>query len=198
MTYVIIIALVLGIISGYTILPSVVISHLDKISTWALCFFIFSIGIDIGRNKEIFKDLKKQGLRMLLVPFSTILGSFAGGILCSLIFKMTIGTSLSIVAGFGWYSLSGILLSKLGNVEVGTISFLSNVFRELIAVLTIPVIAAKLNKYSAISVAGATAMDSTLPIILEATDEETVLISFISGAILTLLVPTLIPILYNF
>ena len=197
MTYIILISLGLGIISGYTILPPVIITNIDKISTFALCFFILSVGIDIGSNKGIFKDLKKHGFKILLIPLSTVLGSLLGGLICSFIFKMHINVGLSIVSGFGWYSLSGIMLSKLAGVEIGAISFLSNVFRELIAVLAIPLIAKKLNKSSCISIAGATAMDSTLPLISQATDEETVLISFISGAVLTILVPILVPLLFN-
>lgn len=197
MTYIILISLGLGIISGYTILPQVVITNIDKISTFALCFFIFSVGIDIGSNKGIFKDLKKHGFKILLIPLSTIIGTLLGGLICSLIFKMRINIGFSIVSGFGWYSLSGIMLSKLAGVEIGAISFLSNVFRELLAVLAIPLIAKKLNKASCISIAGATSMDSTLPLISQSTDEETVLISFISGAVLTILVPILVPLLFN-
>lgn len=195
MTYIILISLVLGIISGYSILPHIFITNIDKISTFALCFFILSVGIDIGRNKEIFIDLKKQGFKILLIPFSTVIGTLIGGVICSFIFNMSLSLGLSISSGFGWYSLSGILLAKLIGPEIGAISFLSNVFRELIAVLTISLIAKKLNYFSSISVAGATAMDSTLPIISEATNEKTVLISFISGAVLTILVPILVPLL---
>lgn len=197
MTYVILIALVSGILSGYFILPPVIVSNLDSISTFALAFFIFSVGIDVGTNKKVFSDLKKKGAKILLIPLSVIAGSLLGGAVCSFIFKMPINAGMAITSGFGWYSLSGILLSKIASVEIGTISFLSNVFREIISVVTIGIIAKKLNYSSAVAVAGATAMDSTLPIVAESTNEQTIIISFISGAVLTALVPMIIPIIYG-
>lgn len=197
MTKIILAALFSGIFSGYFILPHSIISNLDSISTFALGFFILSVGIDVGSNKKVFKDLKNMGLRILIVPFTVIVGSLVGGFICSILFKIPANVGMSIVSGFGWYSLSGIILSKLCSVEIGTIAFLSNVFRELISVISIPFIAKHLNFSSAVSVAGATSMDSTLPVVAEATDEQTVVISFISGAILTALVPILVPLIYG-
>lgn len=70
-------------------------------------------------------------------------------------------------------------------------------FREIIALLSIPIIAKKLSYLTAIAPAGAASMDSTLPVIAEATDPETVVISFVNGAVLSSLVPILVPLLYR-
>lgn len=197
MTYIIIIALICGIFSGYFILPESIIQNLDKVASFALNLLILSVGIDLGFNKEVFYNIKKLGFKIILVPISIIAGSLIGGIACGLIYNMPLNQSLSISAGFGWYSLSGILITNLGNVEAGTIAFLSNVFRELFAVLTIPLIAGKLNYITAIAPAGATSMDTTLPLISESTDSKTVVISFINGALLSSIVPILVPLLYK-
>ena len=77
---------------------------------------------------------------------------------------------MAISSGFGWYSLSGIILTQLHSAEIGTIAFLTNIFRELITVVSIPFIAKYLNDYTAIAPAGATSMDSTLPIISKYTN----------------------------
>jgi len=48
-----------------------------------------------------------------------------------------------------------------------------------------------------VSVAGATAMDSVLPIINRSTSAEISIISFYTGLVISIVVPILIPILVN-
>lgn len=197
MMYIILASLVCGILSGYFILPAEVISNLDKIAALALNLLILSVGIDLGTNRSVFYSLKEAGFKILLVPASIISGSLVGGAIAALIYGMPLNLGLAISSGFGWYSLSGVILSNLAGPEAGTIAFLTNVFRELIAVLAIPLLAKKLNHLTAIAPAGATSMDTTLPLISEATDSKTVVVSFINGAILSSLVPILVPLLFN-
>jgi uncharacterized membrane protein YbjE (DUF340 family) len=177
MMYLILAALICGILSGYFILPMGIVENLDKIASFALNLLILSVGIDLGLNKEVFYNIKKTGVKILLIPASIITGSLVGGLISSLIFGMPANEGLAISSGFGWYSLSGVILSNLSGAELGTISFLTNVFRELIAVLTISIIAEKLNHLTAIAPAGATSMDTTLPLISEATDSKTAVVS---------------------
>lgn len=192
MTYIIIISIISGAITGYFFLPESISLHLDTISSTSLYVLIFLVGIDVASNKSLIKDLKKLGFKILLIPTSIIFGSLIGGYFTSLILKLPINTGLAIASGFGWYSLSGVLLTNLCNAEIGTIAFLTNVFRELIAVITIPILATKLNFFTAIAPAGATSMDTTLPLISNSTNSEIAVISFINGAILSTLVPILV------
>ncbi|SHH97655.1 lysine exporter LysO family protein [Clostridium grantii] len=192
MTYIIIISIISGAITGYFFLPESIALHLDAISSISLYVLIFLVGIDVASNKSLIKDLKKLGFKIVLIPMSIIFGSLIGGYFTSLILKLPINTGLAIASGFGWYSLSGVLLTNLCNAEVGTIAFLTNVFRELIAVITIPILATKLNFFTAIAPAGATSMDTTLPLISNSTNSEIAVISFINGAILSTLVPILV------
>jgi uncharacterized membrane protein YbjE (DUF340 family) len=195
MTYIIIGSLIAGILSGYFIFPENVIPGLEVISSAALNLLVLSVGIGLGCNRQSFLVLRRMGLRVLLVPLSIIVGSLAGGLISALVFQMPISLGLSISSGFGWYSLSGVMLAGIAGPEAGTVAFLTNVLRELIAVLTIPLLARRINFLTAIAPAGATSMDSTLPIISEATDNKTAVVAFINGALLSALVPILVPIL---
>lgn len=197
MTLVILGAIVLGIGCGYFIFPSSMISNLDMVASFSLYALIFCVGIDVGSNKTILKDLKALGFKILLVPFGGIMGSLIGGLLSGIIFSMAINESLSIASGFGWYSLSGVMLKELGGEALGAIAFLTNVFREIFAVILIPVLAKKLNYYTAIAPAGATSMDTTLPLVSKATNPEIAVISFINGVIMSSLVPVLVTFFYN-
>jgi len=194
----IVISVCSGVIFGFLFIPMEMKPLIEHISGYALNFLILTVGIELGYNRSVFGRLRVLGPKVLLIPLSIVLGSLTGGFASAFILHREIGVSLSIASGFGWYSLSGILLARLANAEIGAIAFLCNVFRELIAVLIIPFLAKHLNFLTSIAPAGATSMDSTLPIISESTDSETALISFINGFTLSALVPFLVPFFLNF
>lgn len=196
MTILILFSVILGIGAGYFFIPQSFLFYSDIISTISLSLLLFLVGIDLGQNIHIFKELKKHGSFLLLIPFSIIAGSSLGGLVTGWIFNIPLNISLSISSGFGWYSLSGVLLKQLVNAEIGAIAFLTNVLRELLAVISIPFIAKYLNSYSTIAPAGATSMDTTLPIISKYSGSEIVVIAFFNGALLSTLVPILVSFFY--
>ena len=189
----ILVVLVLGIGAGY-ILPENISGFIDSASSYMLLVLLFSVGIDMGLNKEVFTRIKELGFKILLIPFGVVVGSLCGGAITSFLVNLPVKDSLAISAGLGWYSLSGIMITEAGNPVAGTIAFLSNVFREMLTFVVVPYIASHLNYYCAIAPAGATAMDTTLGIISRNTDATVAVLSFVSGVICTLLVPVLVPI----
>lgn len=189
MSFAIIAAILAGVVSGMFIMPESFLQNTDLLATVSLNALLLLIGIEVGSNRNVMSDIKKSGLASLVVPASIITGSLIGGLVAGLIFGLPHNISLSIASGFGWYSLSGIMLTKLANAQVGTIAFMTNVFREILAVVSIPYIAKYLNHYSAIAPAGATSMDTTLPLISKATSPPVVVVSFINGVLLSSLVP---------
>lgn len=193
MSFAILIVLVLGIGAGY-FMPADLSAFIDSASSYMLLILLFSVGIDMGLNKEVFTRIKELGFKILLIPFGVVVGSLCGGVLTALLVKLSIKEGLAISAGLGWYSLSGILITEAGNPVGGTIAFLANVFREMLTFIVVPFIASHLNYYCAIAPAGATAMDTTLGIISKNTNGTIAVLSFVSGVICTLLVPVLVPI----
>lgn len=71
--------------------------------------------------------------------------------------------------------------------------FLSNVLRELLAIIFIPFIAKKIGAFESVATAGATAMDSVLPVINKSNPPNVAIIAFYSGLIITIIVPILVP-----
>lgn len=192
MSLAILAVLVLGILGGMY-MPLGITAFLDQAFTVMLLILLFSVGIDLGLNRQVFEQVCKLGFRILIIPLGVILGSLCGGAIAAMITRVEIKEGMAIVSGLGWYSLSGILLTNAGNPIGGTISFLSNVFREMITFIVIPFLVKYLNSYCAIAPAGATAMDTTLGMISKHTDGKTAVIAFMSGVICTLIVPILIP-----
>lgn len=193
MSIAILVVLVLGIGAGY-FLPSDVSAMIDSASSYMLLILLFSVGIDMGLNKEVFSRIRELGFKILLIPFGVVIGSLCGGAITAFLVNLSLRESMAISAGLGWYSLSGILITEAGNPVAGTIAFLSNVFREMLTFVVVPFIASHLNYYCAIAPAGATAMDTTLGIISRNTNATVAVLSFVSGVICTLLVPVLVPI----
>ncbi len=192
MTIKIILILAGGILSGFFLFPDAVYENTGLMLDIGLCCLLFFVGIDIGKNKDTFKNLKAVGFKMLVVPVATILGSLFGGIFCSLIFRMDIFGSLAIASGLSWYTLAPIIITPYSS-ELAAIAFLANVFREVIAFITIPFIARHIGYLETIAAGAAISMDTGLPIITRNTNQEVVIISFISGIIISLMVPVLVP-----
>ena len=188
-------AVIVGILLGY-FTKSYINFDISLLIQFGLYLLLFFIGIDIGKNDNILNDLKKLDKKVLFLPFITIISSLAGGAVASMLLSLSIGESVAISAGMGWYSFSAIELSKV-SVELGGIAFLANIFRELLAIFFIPVIAKKIGSFESVSIAGATAMDSVLPIINKSNPAEISIISFYSGLVISIIVPILIPILVN-
>ena len=188
-------AVIVGILLGY-FTKSYINFDISLLIQFGLYLLLFFIGIDIGKNDNILNDLKKLNRKVLFLPFITIISSLAGGAVASILLSLSVGESVAISAGMGWYSFSAIELSKI-SVELGGIAFLSNIFRELLAIFLIPIIAKKIGSFESVSVAGATAMDSVLPIINRSNPAEISIISFYSGLVISIVVPILIPILVN-
>ena len=192
MTVKILLAVGFGVLFGLFIFPANMAAYMGTFISVGLCILLFFVGIDIGRQENIVEKIKELGLKVLLVPLMVALGSIVGAMLGGVLLGIPLNHAGAIGAGFGWYSLSAIELAK-HSAQLGTLAFITNVSREIIAIITIPLIAKYIGKLESIAPAGATAMDTTLPIISKATDGNVAVISFITGVTLSLLVPILVP-----
>lgn len=187
-----ILALLLGLLYGISDLELELVSAISKNSDLILYLLMFSVGISVGMYRGIIQKIKTYHIRIFLIPLGIILGSMMGGFLCSFFFDMTWRQGTAIASGMGWYSLAGASIGKLGGANLGSIAFLSNLMREIFSFFLIPLIALKLNYYTCIAPAGATSEDTTLPVMLKYTSEETVVLSVLNGMICSFFVPILI------
>jgi len=148
---------------------------------------IFVVGIDLSKEK-IEKRFVKD---IALIIVSTVGGTLLSAYILSLFIPLNTLETLMAASGFGWYSLSAVIISSSYSAYVGSISFFANVLRELFAIIITP-FAVKKSKYGTISVAGATSMDTLLGVITMYSDRETALISFGHGFIISIFVPIIV------
>jgi uncharacterized membrane protein YbjE (DUF340 family) len=178
--------------------PVSLLSVARQATSWTLYLLLFFIGIQLVQSgvNPLRSALKFQTVAL---PLLTALGTLAGGlalgavgILCE-----TTGKTLSLVAGFGWYSLSGVLITDMGDPFLGSIAFLANMMREALSLLLIPLLARLGASELAIGTAGATSMDVTLPLVEQCCGPEYVPASVVHGALLSFVVPVLVPFFYK-
>lgn len=194
MTIKILLSVGTGILGGILYRNNLMIDNLNAFIDLGLCMLLFFVGMDIGKNKEIINDLKKLGFKIFLLPLSIVAGTLVGGVISSFFIDLSLIEASAVSAGLGWYSLSAIELSK-HSAELGSIAFLSNVFREVMAIILIPFIGKHIGHHETIAAAGATSMDTLLPIITKSTNSSIAVISFFTGVVLSSLVPILVPLI---
>ena len=190
-------ALILGVVCGQWLFPADWSRWIGILSDYILYLLMFSVGISIGNNKFVLKKLREYNLTVLLIPFGIVLGSALSGFFCGVILNMPFSVSVPIASGMGWYSLSGGMMGKLAGPEAGAIAFLSNLLREILSFLLIPLIVKYLNPYTAIAPAGATSEDTTLPMMIKYTSEDVVVLSVLNGILCSALVPVMTNFFYE-
>lgn len=193
---ILLVLVIFGTIVGY-FLPTISLLQSGDLATWLLYLLLFIIGIQMAEGGNNLGKLIVQPA-VLLVPCVTILGTFAGSMGTLFFPGMTIGRSLALGSGFGWYSLSGVLIADLGDPMLGAAAFLSNLLRETIAFLAVPALRFTGRCESGIGIAGATSMDVTLPVIEDAWGSRVIPLSVAHGVILSFLVPFLVPLFMSF
>lgn len=168
---------------------------LGLVSDLALAALLFTVGFSLGEDRDLWKKVKGLPRISLAVPFLVALGSILGAVFAGLLCSIEPGEAALVGAGFGWYSLSAVLIAQSYDLTLGTLALLTNIFREILAILLIPTVAERLGKAAAVAPGGATAMDVTLPIVAANTDAQTAILAFYSGTVLSILVPIVIPFL---
>ncbi len=167
-----------------------------QLSYYALLMLMFSVGISIGSNPDTLRSMKQVNLRLMLLPLVTVVGTVAGCAVVSLCLPQRgVIDSLIVGGGFGYYSLSTIMVTEYKGVELGTLALMSNVMREIITLLLSPLLTRWFGPLAPISVGGATSIDTTLPIITHSVGAKYIPISMFHGLSFDFIVPLLITIL---
>lgn len=177
---------------GYTgLIPNCFLKQ--DFSGFTLYILLFLVGVSVGVDTRLIKSLVGFDFRIVLVPLTTIVGTAIG---VSFVFLFTRDYSFTelqaVGAGYGYYSLSSIVIAEKHSETLGVVALLSNIIREITTLLFAPVLALFFGKIAPICSGGATSMDTTLPIVTRVSGREYALISLFHGVVLTVLVPFLV------
>lgn len=181
-----------GVILGVTgRLPVNLIS--PEWSSYSLYLLMFLAGVGIGADRKSWYVLRAMNIKIFLVPAGIIVGTFTGVTVASLLLpSIQLREALAVGAGFGYYSLSSIFISRLHSESLGIVALLSNIIREISTLILTPLFVRYFGKLAGIASGGATSMDTTLPVITVYSGKDYAIISLFSGIVLTILVPVLV------
>ena len=183
-----------GILGGMSGLVPEAIA-VDEVALGALYVLLLFVGMGVGSDTAAFSNIFRMRGWVLLVPVAVALGSLGGAALLGLALPgVGVRESLAVGAGFGYYSLSSVIISQIHSEALGVIALLANIIREVITLTCVPLLA-RLGSLAPIAAGGATSMDTTLPLISRYVPGEYTVVAVFSGLFLSLLVPLLIPIL---
>mgnify|MGYP002518282076 CR=1 FL=1 len=181
--------------------------QLHNLSLYILYALMFQVGLSVGCSDNFKAILKNFRPKMLLLPLTTITGTVLFSALVSLaLTHWSVFDCMAVGSGMGYYSLSSILVTQLKlpslgeqlAAELGTIALLSNVFRELIALVCAPLIRKLLGPLAPITAAGVTSVDVCLPAIGRVSGKEMIPVALFHGMLLDMSVPLLIPLVCEF
>lgn len=156
---------------------------------WALMLLLLAVGCQL-RNAGIPLRrvlLNRQGLGIAL---TVVVTSLLAGLLLAPLLGLPRSDVLALASGFGWYSLSAIVMGDALGPLWGGAAFLNDMGRELVALIVIPMLM-RMRPAMAIGYGGATSMDFTLPVIQRSGGLDAVPVAMASGFILSLLSPVL-------
>ena len=179
----------------------------NDLSVYVLYLLMFQVGLSIGSVKQLKQILRNIRPRLLCVPLATIVGTLSFTALASLLLsRWGVFDCLAVGSGFAYYSLSSILITQLKEpslgaqvaAELGTIALMTNIIRELFALLGAPLFMRYFGRLAPICAGGATTMDTTLPIITRYCCNEWVFVSLFHGFLVDFSVPFLVTFFCSF
>lgn len=175
---------------------------LDKLqgnlTLYILYALMLQVGISIGCSKNLKSIVSQLRPKFLLIPLATILGTLLFSSLASLLLsRWSVFDCMAVGSGFAYYSLSSILITQFKEAslglqlatELGTIALLSNIFREMMALLGTPLLCKYFGKLAPISAAGVNSMDVVLPMITRYSGSDMLPVAILHGLLIDMSVP---------
>ncbi|MGN1333528.1 MAG: lysine exporter LysO family protein [Anaerovoracaceae bacterium] len=191
-----------GMLIGYFVIRGAFQGNMESFDNMAglgikigLCLLLLFVGIDLGLDGTVIENFRKVGFRILVFPIAVVIATLLGASVSGMLMGLSLKEAAAIGAGFGWYTLAPGIIMEAGYLTASAVAFLHNVMRELFSILLIPMVAQKIGYIETTGMPGAAAMDVCLPIVEKSTRSDIAVYSFVSGVVLSILVPVLVPVI---
>ncbi len=151
-------------------------------------FLLLMIGIIGADLAQIRLSRQWVSPAMLALPGLVVVGSMLGGALVAWLADVPLKAGLALSSGYGWFSLSSVMVAEALGKAYGTMALSIDLLRELLAFVILYAVG-RWWPVVGLAAAGATAMDSSLPIIKQVCSPSVIPMAMVSGFLLTLLAP---------
>ena len=184
-------AFLLGLPAG-ALIPGLPELPFDPASA-VLYLLMFRVGIGAGADPSAIAMVKKHGIRLVLLPLAIVVGTLSGTLVTALLWpSLTIRESMAVGAGFGYYSLSSLMIREFSGSDWAAVALLSNISREILTLLFAPLLVKTAGPTAPAAAGGATSMDTTLTATVQCAGRAWAVPALFSGVVLTLLTPFMI------
>ena len=151
-------------------------------------FLLLMIGIIGADLAQIRLSRQWVSPAMLALPGLVVVGSMLGGSLVAWLADVPLKAGLALSSGYGWFSLSSVMVAEALGKAYGTMALSIDLLRELLAFVILYAVG-RWWPLVGLAAAGATVMDSSLPIIKQVCSPSVIPMAMVSGFLLTLLAP---------
>ncbi|MFW2178395.1 MULTISPECIES: lysine exporter LysO family protein [unclassified Moraxella] len=170
---------------------------LDNMIKGLLMVLVLLVGFQLSHAGMTLRQvlLNKRGVQVSVI---FCLSVAVGGLLYALIMpNVTWTQGLALSSGYGWYSLSGIIMTDAYGAVWGSVALLNDLIREFTALLFIPLL---MRSYpsTAVGLGGVTTMDFTLPVIQSSGGNEVVPLAMSFGFLVNIISPVLMVVFSSF
>ncbi len=194
---VVIIGFIVGKLLEASVLFEQLMVHIDTLIKGLLMGLILLVGLQLSHSGMTLREVlfNKRGVQ---VSFFFCLWVAIGGIVFGLVMpNVTVMQGLALSSGYGWYSLSGIVMTDKYGAIWGSVALLNDLIREFLALALIPMLM-KNYPSTAIGLGGVTTMDFTLPVIQASGGNEVIPLAMSFGFIVNILSPVLMVVFSSF
>lgn len=164
---------------------------------YCLMALVLLVGIQLNGSGITLRQVlvNRRGVQTACLMMAS---SLAGGLLfAALNDEVSWLKGLALASGFGWYSLSGLVMTEAYGAVWGSIMLLNDLGREFFALVFIPMLMRR-HPSAAVGVGGATSMDFTLPVIQSSGGLAAVPLAISFGFIVNVAAPFLMVVFSSF
>ncbi len=187
-------SIISGVVMGYLWIPDRLVFLIGYGLTGSLIILYISIGISLSTNLAVFQYVKLLGWKIVFISIAIFIGSLMGGIISGIFLKIPSYIATISACGMSYYSVTSAYMTQVYGIEAGVYGFIVNVVREFLTVLLLPLMI-RISKGSPIAGGAAGSMDTMLAPVTKFVGSELGLVALITGTILTIAVPLILPIL---
>ena len=136
----------------------------ESANTYALMLLVLLVGVQLGSSGITLRKvlINRRGVETFVLI--TVSGLIGGALFALLMPGVKLTQGLALASGFGWYSLSGIVMTGAYGPIWGSVALVNDLAREFFALMFIPLLMRR-HPSAAVGVGGATSLDFTLPVI---------------------------------
>lgn len=186
-----------GLAGGNLSLLPVTASQADTVATWLLWVLMGLVGLSTGSNPRLVSVMRGLRPAIIAVPAVSVIATLAAGAAVGALCGLGAPDGATAVSGMGYYSLSSMIISDLRADDMGTaaamslaaIALMSNLSREILSFVLVPLLGRRIGVYAASSMCGVTSMDVTLPTLAATFGPGAVPVALVNGILLEVTTP---------